>query len=531
VTVQARGAAHSGRTGQWMARGAVAAMSASVALMVAVGVQGPSAAVATFPAAAPWPPWFLHTHLSSQLAGTAVWLSVLLGSSGLIVGLLATRHGWRPRPRHLIAGSVLAVLSLMVIPPVGSADMLDYAVSGRIAALGHSPYVMMPQQLKSSGDPVGAVSVPGYRAQPSRYGPIETAAEAAASELGGDSAARTIFWLKLWNGIAYIGLVIGLDRLFRANSAGRARAHLLWSVNPLMLWAVMAGGHNDGLAAAAGAAALYTLRSAGLRRSLLAGVLLGLATAIKAPFALFGAGLAWAAWRSPRVLTALVAGATAVLVPAYLVAGRVAISASIDVARIAPVGYTPWPAVARVLNWQHEAARIDILGLLAFAALAVILLRRLPTPPRDFPTAGVALALSLAWLITTPQQHSWYFAMVFPLLAVMPASRLDWIILVESAAATLGELPRLFNVTDLHPAWLSSVARISYAGFIPLTLSLVASALLWLCLTNDWRSVAGLGGPSWKPTLGDSRQETPHGGGRRGLAPNRVGAARSKERP
>ena len=27
---------------------------------------------------------------------------------------------------------------------MGSADMLDYAISGRIATLGHSPYTMTP---------------------------------------------------------------------------------------------------------------------------------------------------------------------------------------------------------------------------------------------------------------------------------------------------------------------------------------------------------------------------------------------------
>jgi hypothetical protein len=493
VTAPASGAADSDRARRWMARGAAAAIAASVVLMAVVGIQGPSAAVAAFPAAAPWPPWFFHAHLPPTLAGPVLWLAVLLGTAGLIFGLLASRHGWRPRPRHLVAASVLAVLALMVIPPVGSADMLDYAVSGRIAVLGHSPYVMMPQQLKASGDPVGAVSVPGYRTQPSRYGPIETAAEAAASELAGDSAARTIFLLKLWNAIAYLGLVVGLDRLFRSDSARRVRAHLLWSVNPLMLWAVMAGGHNDGLAAAAGAAALFALRSVSLRRAALAGILFGLAAAIKAPFALFGAGLAWAAGRSPRALTALGVGAAAVLIPGYVLAGRVAISASMDVARIAPVGDTPWFAAARVLSWQHEPARIDFLGLLGFAALAVILVWRMPPAPRDFPAVGVALALSLAWLTTTPQQHPWYFVMVFPLLAVVPASRLDWIVLADASSTALGGLPRLFTAADLHPAWLSSVARLSYAGLIPLTLAAAGCALLWLCLTSDWRSAAAPG--------------------------------------
>jgi hypothetical protein len=45
------------------------------------------------------------------------------------------------------------------------------------------------------------------------------------------------------------GVALGLDRLLRSDPARRARAHLLWSVNRLMLWALMAGGHLDVLAA------------------------------------------------------------------------------------------------------------------------------------------------------------------------------------------------------------------------------------------------------------------------------------------
>jgi len=56
----------------------------------------------------------------------------------------------------------------------------------------------------------------------------------------------------VWNALAFLAVALALDWMFRRDSAGRARAHLLWSVNPLMLFAVVAGGHIDGLAAALG---------------------------------------------------------------------------------------------------------------------------------------------------------------------------------------------------------------------------------------------------------------------------------------
>ena len=191
------------------------------------------------------------------------------------------------------------------MPAVGSTDTLDYAAYGRIAALGHSPYVMTPEQLRRARDPVGVLAPHIWEKLPSVYGPLATASEWAASELGGSSAALTIFWIKVWNGLAFLAVVFALDWLTRSVPAMRTRAHLLWSVNPLMLWAVMAGGHVDGLAIAIAVMALAVLGRTALlsrdpgrietKRAFASGLLLGAAAAVKAPFILFGAGLAWVA--------------------------------------------------------------------------------------------------------------------------------------------------------------------------------------------------------------------------------------------
>ena len=473
-----------------MASTALPAIGISVVLMIVIGALGPSAAVPRFTPAPPWPPWFIQAHISSVLAAIVTWMAVLIGSTGLAIGLVATRRGWRPPLRRLIAGSVLAVLALMVIPPTGSADMLDYAAYGRIAALGHSPYTFPPEQLKSSGDPVGTVAGLGYLNVPSTYGPVATVTEKVASRLAGDSAARTIFWLKVWNGLAYLALVLALDRLLREDESRRIRAHLLWSVNPLMLWAVMAGGHVDGLAIGVGAVALFAMRRVDSRRALLAGVLLGLASAIKAPFALFGAGLAWAARRSPLALAASGLGAAVVTIPCYLLAGRASITAVMHRASGTLVDYVPWFAVARVMHLHDPTTKINALGLIGFVLLGLILVRRMPSGPSDFPAVRVALAVVLAWLIVSPQQRSWYDAMIYPLLALMPATRLDWIVLIRSAAGALGDLPSLVYRAEFHPVWLSGTGRIASVGIAPLTLTAVGIILLWLCYTNDWRGVA-----------------------------------------
>jgi hypothetical protein len=471
------------RADRWTPRTALSAVGLSVLLMVGVGVQGPSVAVVGVRSTSFWPPWSGDVHPSAALVSTELWLALLLGGAGLVLGLIAVRHGWRPRIRRLIAGSVLMVAALLVIPPVGSADMLLYVISGRIVALGDSPYTMTPAQLKASGDPVGVAVVHAYANDPTRYGPVETAIEGLTSELTGTSVGRDIFLLKVLNGLAYLGVVLVLDRLARSDTARRVRTHLLWSLNPLMLWAAMAGGHNDVLGAFIGIAALFVMRRVTFCTAMLSGVLLGLSVDIKAPYALFGAGLAWTARRSPLALAALPFGAVAVLIPAYLVAGRAAITALLGVGSGAPDGI--WYFAARVLRWQHGAGTIDTLGLVGCLALAVILFWRMPAGPCDLPAVRVALGAMLAFLIVSPQQKPWYDVMIFPLLALIPATRLDWIVVARGIAGAVGGLPRFFYV-DFHPGWLSAAVRISSAGLIPIILVMCIAVLLWLCATNRW---------------------------------------------
>jgi hypothetical protein len=37
----------------------------------------------------------------------------------------------------------------------------------------------------------------------------------------------------------FLGVAYGLDRMLRSDPARRVRAHLLWTVNPLLLWGVV----------------------------------------------------------------------------------------------------------------------------------------------------------------------------------------------------------------------------------------------------------------------------------------------------
>ena len=452
------------------------------------------------------PPWQLSLKVSVSTAIPALWAAALVGAGGVIAGLAAVRRGARLPVRALLAVGLVATAALTVLPPAGSTDSLDYAAYGRMAVLRRSPYVMTPDQLRRTGDPVGRAAPAAWGKDVSLYGPLATAEELGAAELGGTSAARIVFWLKLWNALAFGAVALALDRLLRCDPSRRARAHLLWTVNPLLLWALIAGAHVDGLAAAAGFLGLIVVGGAGLTRSagpagsagpvpparlsrpappgwrqaLASGLLIGAAADIKITFAIFGLGVAWACRRSILSLAAAAAGAVAVLVPSYLWYGYPAVTAL-----SARSDYATADSYYRWLAWPgpHPLSNL-LLPVAAFAALAALLLWRLPGAVPALPAIQPALALGLAWLFVASYQLPWYDAMILPLLAIYPASRLDWLVLARLAAGTVALMPGNPLLPTVRP--MRSVASANLELIVPLVLLGALIALVWCAVSGSW---------------------------------------------
>ncbi len=469
--------------------------------MIAITAAGPSAVVPVIPRTWPVPPLWFPLHPSVVTATVTIYVAIVLGTAGVGCGLVAIRRGARPGARLLpvaAVGAAAAIAVLAVLPPAGSTDSLTYAAYGRIAALGHSPYVMTPFQLRQSGDPVGREASRNWEHDPSLYGPVATASEWAAARLGGTSIACIVFWLKLLYAAAFGAIALALDRLLRGDPAARARAHLLWTVNPLMLWAVMAGAHVDGLGAALGICGLLVARVTSPdgrlspARALAAGMLVGAAAGVKIPLAVLGIALAWSARRSFRALGAAAAGAALVLVPGYLIAGRPAVTDLVwrsgnlvtfdSFWRLfyAPFGYSSEPAG---LEWIAAAACLAMAGLLAW---------RLPPGPRERPAIRPALVLTLAWLLMWPLQRPWYDASGFCLLAVFPASRLDAVMLIRAMPAALAVATGAGG--GPHPHWVSRLVEFVGDSLArDVRLGAVVVAVLFC---------AGAGWEPWRPPPG-----------------------------
>ena len=434
-------------------------------------------------------PWALSLHKALlPEVSVAMWAAALLGGAGVAAGLAALSRGARPPLRLLLATGLVAAVAFTVTPPTGSTDALDYAAYGRIVVLGHSPYVMTPAKLRRTGDPVGKAIGNVWRHQVAVYGPLAAAEQWAAAELGGTSAARIIFWLKLWTTIAFGAVVLALDRLTRSDPARRLRAHLLWSVNPLLLWVLVAAGHVDVLAAAAGFFGLIVMRGPGpgdepgALRGFAAGLLVGVAADIKITYLLLAVGLAWAARRSVTAWLAAGAGGAIVLLPTYAWFGVPALRALRRRSSNASVDNFYQMFVGSHGNlFPHQ---LLVAGLL-LVAVAALLLWRLPDGILGLPAVRPALAVGLAWLFIWSYQYPWYDSMVFCLLALYPASRIDWLALARLTAATFALMPG--NAVTPPQHWLQVITNDSVFWWAPVVLLAAAVALVWLCLTNRWK--------------------------------------------
>ena len=435
----------------------------------------------------------------------SLWAAMVLGCAGVIAGLVAVARGARPPVRAVIAAAFLAVAVVTVLPPAGSTDAISYAANGRMAVIGHSPYVMTPLQLQRSGDPIGRQipfnEIPStWTTTVSVYGPVATAAEWAAAELGGSSLARITFWLKLEEALAFGVVILALDRMLRADPAQRLRAHLLWSVNPLLLWEIVASGHIDGLAALFGLLGVAALRGhaggrrpaagqIGLRDAALAGLAIGVATGIKAEYALFGLAVAWACRRSVQPLAAAAAGFVLVVVPTYLAAGTPAIK--VLVTRSPGITWDTmyqlfWRPVLGYTQFSVTSVppHLELVAYLLFAAVAVLALLRFPDRVPDLPAVTPALALSLAWLFVTAFQRPWYDVMAISLLALYSASRLDWVVLIRLLAAATVYVQAVQS--PFQPHWLRDLGQFDGAWLTPSVRLLTTVALVWLCLSGRW---------------------------------------------
>lgn len=434
------------------------------------------------------PPWVVQSiEVSPAVAVTLLWVATVLGAAGVVAGLVAVQRGARFSLRAVLITAAVAVAALTVLLPAGSTDAFDYASYGRLVALGHSPYVWTPYDLQQMHNTF-AESVPiTWEHSVSVYGPLATIVNFLAAKLGGISAARIVFWLKLWDSITFGIVAFVMDRLLRSDPARRMRAHLLWTINPLLLWDLVAAGHVEVLAAGLGMLGILALGEHSAAsppstlRVLAAGAFVGAAAEIKINYALLGLALAWALRRSPLALARAAVAGLAVFLPGYLWFGPPAVRALTDRRNIASADnfYKYF-----IVDPHWRSRHLAVVAAVLVVAVAILALRRLPEGAPTRPALRPAIALSAAWLFIWPYQLPWYEAMIICLLVLYPASRLDWLVL---AIVTAGTVPNIPGNPNAPPGVVDHLHHFFIVRFAPLVLLVAAIGLVALCVSGRWK--------------------------------------------
>ncbi|MBY8847983.1 polyprenol phosphomannose-dependent alpha 1,6 mannosyltransferase MptB [Saccharothrix sp. MB29] len=223
----------------------------------------------------------------------AAWVGAVASSPGVVASALAAGVAgigllvlsWAllgraplPSPSWLLRTLALWCGPLLVAPPLFSRDVFSYLAQGEVAARGLDPNAVGPATgLGAASEVVGRVGS-YWRDTPSPYGPLFGAVERVVAEV---SAGDPVAGVLLHRLVCLLGLVLigwAVPRLAAVAGASRRTALWLGVLNPLVLWHLVGGAHNDsvmlGLMLAGTAVALEGLRERVDRWAVCAGVVL-----------------------------------------------------------------------------------------------------------------------------------------------------------------------------------------------------------------------------------------------------------------
>jgi hypothetical protein len=233
----------------------------------------------------------------------------------------------------------------------------------------------------------------------------------------------------------------------------QARAALLTVANPVLIWAVVAGAHNEPLAVMFAVAGLLFMR----KNPFVAGLGIGLAGCAKLSIGLWGLAMLWAYRREPKKAVLLCLGTVIPMGLAYVVWQPTAFFQVLRNGGYVSVGSWANP-VFRFLDLFMSGLNAKIVvGVISYAGLIVIAWMLSRTVPwtavpglpkgadlrRDPLTIALrtSLVLSVAWLITSMYTLSWYDLIAWVPLAVLATGKLDRIMLLRIAPLSLAYVP------------------------------------------------------------------------------------------
>jgi len=173
---------------------------------------------------------------------------------GLIVlcWVLIGRLAAPGRPRRLSRSQLSHTLAmwavpLLVTPPLFSRDVYSYLAIGSMMAHGFNPYQYGPYDTLGDADPYAHQVDVRWQHTPSPYGPVYLLIAQGVVDLAHQSVIVGVLLQRLIELVGVALIVWALPRLARICGFDPVAALWLGALNPLVLFHLIGGGHNESL--------------------------------------------------------------------------------------------------------------------------------------------------------------------------------------------------------------------------------------------------------------------------------------------
>ena len=371
-----------------------------------------------------------------------------------LIGRLATpgraRRLSRTQLTHTLA---MWAVPFLVTPPIFSRDVYSYLAVGSMLLHGHNPYEQGPVDALGDDNALAHQVDGRWQHTTSPYGPVFLLVARAVVLITGEQVVWGVLLQRLVEGIGVLLIVAVLPRLARRCGIDPVGALWLGVLNPLVLFHLIAGGHNEAL--------MLGLMLAGLVLALgppdavppwwrlpAGTVVITAAVGIKATAAMALAFLAVALarraggrWRDLMRSAAVIAATAVIAFALFTLAAGVgfgwvsalttpgSVRSFLSVSTACAIG-AGWIGLLLGLG-DHTTGIIDVLqpvGSAVGAVLALVLLWRCWRPGRtgraiSEPIRGLGLALG-AFVLLGPVIQPWYLLWAaLPLAASTGLSR------------------------------------------------------------------------------------------------------------
>lgn len=190
--------------------------------------------------------------LFSRMPTVALALA-FAGMAMLVLGWLWLGRFVRPGRPRLATGAQLRrtlltwTVPLLFVPPMFSKDVYSYLAQSKIAALGLNPYQLGPALALGVADPLTRGVPTIWRDTPAPYGPLFITLGRLVTGLSGDHVVTGVYLQRLLELIGLALIVWATPRL--AGRFGVPKVSALWLGvgNPLVLFHLVIGSHNEAL--------------------------------------------------------------------------------------------------------------------------------------------------------------------------------------------------------------------------------------------------------------------------------------------